>query len=193
MLGLLHVALLVATETLGSSEAFVTPFPTANMIADAVVAISLVTTQMVVALEVLAATGFVANEWTLPGVRANVFFKATRTAKSSTATFVVANIRRRSRVGCKRGTQWERGRFIYCVVVSLVRNDEHIYIYIQKSEAIRQDLLLFRGRFEVVGSCSSGPSAGKERFNEFASVAGGVVTAEAILTVLLEHDKNGRW
>ena len=62
-------------------------------------------------------------------------------------------------------------------------------IHIQKSEATRQDLLLFRGRFEVMGSCSSGPSAGKERFNEFASVAGGVVTAEAILTVLLERDQ----
>lgn len=98
ILCLLYVALLMATETLGRSEALVATFPRACVITDASVAVSLVTTQMVVTLEGLAAVGRVANKWTLSGVRANVFLKTARTAESPATTIIIANIWRWPRI-----------------------------------------------------------------------------------------------
>lgn len=88
----------MATETLGRSEAFVATFPRACVITNASMAVSFVTTQVVVTLEGLAAVGRIANKWTLSGVRADVFFETARTAEGPTTTLIAANIGRWPRI-----------------------------------------------------------------------------------------------
>jgi len=99
ILGFLYMALFMAAETLGRSEALVATFPRACVITNTGVAVSFVTTQMVVTLEGLATVGLVANKWTLSGVRANVFFKTAWTAESPTTTLICANIWRWPLIG----------------------------------------------------------------------------------------------
>jgi hypothetical protein len=140
ILSFLYVALLMAAETLGRSEAFVATFPRACVITNAVMAVSLVAAQMVITLEGLAAVGLIANKWTFSGVRANVFFKTTRTAESPTTTFVSANVWGWPRIGAS-GFEvcFQRSGFFYCVLVSIGRENEQTHVP-------------FRGRFDVTGS-----------------------------------------